>query len=338
MVSSPLLSYVVVGQLRRDYILTAAGKSYLDVPGGNLLYSATGVGIWDNGIGLVGRAGENYPQEWLEDFERKQFDTRGIHIVPQPIDQRSFFAYTDLETCHTENPVLHFARLGIPYPKSLIGYTQINPGLENRLQPSPLTIRSSDIPGDYRDATAAHLCPLDFLTHSLLPSTLRQGNISTITLSPSANYMNPTFWEEIPGLLKGISALLVNEQKALSLFQGRSSDLWEIAEALAGMGCDLVVIYQGMGGQMLYDRLSHNRWIVPAYPSRISDPTGAEDAFCGGFLTGYHSTYLPVEGVLAGNVSASLVMEGSGPFYALDALPGLAEARKNALQSMVRKI
>jgi hypothetical protein len=337
MESTPLLNYIGIGQLRREFILTPSGKASLDIAGGNLLYTAAGMGIWETGIGLVGRVGENYPHEWLDSFERKGFDTRGIRIVAQPIDQRSFFAYSDPETCHFENPVSHFARLGISFPKALIGYNPAPAVPENRSLPAPLTIRSSDIPIDYRDATAAHLCPLDFLTHSLLPSTLRQGNISTITISPAASYMNPTYWDEIPKLLKGISAFLVSEDKALSLFQGRSRDLWEIAEALAGMGCDTIVINSGIRGQLLFDRLNHARWIVPAYPSRIMDPTGAEDAFCGGFLTGYHSTYNPLDGVLAGNISASLVVEGIGPFYALDVLPGLARARLSALHAMIRK-
>ncbi|WP_322808043.1 PfkB family carbohydrate kinase, partial [Thermanaerothrix sp.] len=65
------------------------------------------------------------------------------------------------------------------------------------------------------------------------------------------------------------------------------------------------------------------------------DPTGAGDAFCGGFLAGYRQTYDPLAAVLHGNVSASLVIEGSGPFYALEALPGLAQARLEALRDAV---
>jgi hypothetical protein len=42
--------------------------------------------------------------------------------------------------------------------------------------------------------------------------------------------------------------------------------------------------------------------------------------------------------VLYGSVSASLVVEGSGVFYALDALPRLAQARLEALHETVRKI
>jgi len=70
----------------------------------------------------------------------------------------------------------------------------------------------------------------------------------------------------------------------------------------------------------------------------MTDPTGAGDSFCGGFLAGYKKTYDPLQAALYGNVSASLKIEGSGAFYPLDVLPGLAEARLNALKDLVRKV
>jgi len=39
-----------------------------------------------------------------------------------------------------------------------------------------------------------------------------------------------------------------------------------------------------------------------------------------------------------GSVSASLKIEGSGPFYPTSVLPGLAEARLHSLQQLTREI
>jgi sugar/nucleoside kinase (ribokinase family) len=225
----------------------------------------------------------------------------------------------------------------LTFPRSLLGYTPLGPQIDSRITPTSLTIRLGDFPQAYLDCTAAHLCPLDYVSHSLLPSALRQGHISTITLDPAAGYMNPTFWNEIPALINGITALLVSEEKVCNLFQGRSTDLWEMAETLAGYNCEIVVIKRGANGQFLYDRANKSRWIIPSYPARVLDPTGAGDAFCGGFLSGYRNTYSPLQATLFGNISASLAVEGSGPFYAMDALPALAQARLESLQNMVRK-
>jgi sugar/nucleoside kinase (ribokinase family) len=171
----------------------------------------------------------------------------------------------------------------------------------------------------------------------LLPPILRQGHVSTITIDPAATYMNPIFWDDIQVLVKGITAMLTSEEKLRGLFEGRTSDLWEMAETVASWGCDIVVIKRRGRGQYVYEHNGRSRWTIPAYPARIVDPTGVGDAFCGGFLTGYRLAYDPLEAALHGNISSSLVIEGSGVFYALDTLPGLAKARLEGLRGMARR-
>ncbi len=69
----------------------------------------------------------------------------------------------------------------------------------------------------------------------------------------------------------------------------------------------------------------------------LAGQTGAGDAFCGGFLAGYRATYDGLQAALTGNISAAMMLEGNHPFYPLDALPGLAKARLEALRETVRK-
>lgn len=337
MVTAPFLRYVIAGKLQRDFILPITGNPALDVPGGSLIHAASGLRFWEDNIGLIGRVGENYPQEWLNHFSDLGFDRRGIHIIPQEIDMRFFAAYPDHESRAYKNPVAHFSRLGLAFPKNLLGYSEPGNQLDSRTQPGELTIRLNDFPMDYLDATAAHIAPLDYLSHSLLPSLLRQGHITTLTLDPSTGYMNPTYWDDIPAILRGISVFHCSEEKLTNLFQGRSSDLWEMAEALSGYGCELIVIKRGARGQCLYDHARRTRWRIPAYPARVVDPTGAGDVFCGGFLAAFRQTYDPLEAVLRGNITASMAIEGCGPFYGLKALPQLAMMRLESLRDRVVK-
>ncbi len=172
----------------------------------------------------------------------------------------------------------------------------------------------------------------------MLPAILRQAGFTLVTLDPSPGYMTPSFQAEVPSLLIGLTAFLPSEEEVRSLFQSRNEDLWEMAEALASYGCEMVVIKRGERGQLLYDSATRTRWEIPAYSSALVDPTGIGDAFCGGFLAGFRRTYDPLQAVLHGNISASMVIEGHGPFYALEALPGLAQARLEALRQSVRRI
>lgn len=307
------------------------------MPGGSLLYSAFGLKLWQSNIGLIGRVGEDYPQDWLDKLAQLGFDRRGIRVLPRAVDLRYFAAYPDGQTRSVTNPVSHFARLGLPFPKSLLGYVDPDQVKESRLQPREITIRITDYPDDYLDATAAHLAPLDYLSAALLPPAFRQGHVTTITMDPTAGMMTPIYWDDIPGLLRGISVFHTNEEKIRALFQGRSSDLWEMAESIASHGCELVVIKRGVQGQMVYDHPRRTRWTIPAYPANVVDPTGAGDAFCGGFLAGFRETYDPLEAALRGNISASIIVEGISPFYAANTLPALVQMRLESLRPLVRR-
>lgn len=332
--------FLLAGFLTRDYIILPDGKPLLDVPGGNLIYTAAGMGIWDLSPppGLVARVGEDYPQKWLDEFARRGFDTQGVRILPQPVDVRSFYAYSDRTTRADDNPVSHFARFGLHFPKALLGYQRRDTFLDSRTRLSLTSLRQSDFIPEYLDATAAHICALDYLSHSLLPAVLRQAGFTTVTLTPSAGYMNPTFRDDVPALITGLTVFLPSEEELRSLFQGLSNDLWEMADEIAGYGCEIVVIKCGERGQLVYDAAAHSRWEISSYPASVVDPTGAGDAFCGGFLAGYRKTFDPLEAALHGNISASLTVEGRGPFYPLETLEGLPLARLEAIRQSVRKV
>ena len=58
-------SYLVFGELRRDFLITPDNKILPDQLGGSLLYAAEGVSLWldeTDKIGLVARVGEDYPR------------------------------------------------------------------------------------------------------------------------------------------------------------------------------------------------------------------------------------------------------------------------------------
>jgi ribokinase len=329
--------FVIAGRLRRDYLLPPAGRPLIDVPGGNLLYAASGLGVWGKNVGLLARVGEDYPHEWLHSFETRGWDTRGIRILAEALDLRYFQAAVDLQSVQHNNPVAHFARLGLTFPKSLLGYQPQVEADDDRKTAHPASPRPNDIPSDYLTAQSAHICPLDYLTANRLTSAFRETGVTCLTLDPSPAYLISTAFEDIRLLLHGLTAFMPSEEELRSIFWGRLDDMWEMAEALGECGCEFIVIKRGAHGQMLYDTVSGKRWEIPAYPARPADLTGAGDSFCGGFLAGYHKTYDPLRAVLCGNVSASLTIEGGGAFHALDALPGLAQARLDSLAGIVRQ-
>jgi len=333
-----LIRFVIAGRLNRDFILPLSGQPQLDIMGGNLAYAAIGLNLWGETSGMVSRVAQEYPRAWLEKFRSLGFDLSGIREVQGSLDMRRFLAYDSLETVHTENPVQHFADRELAYPPSLLGYTGRAPSSSNRTQPTTQTIQISDIPESYLEASAVHICPVDYLSHLILPPVFRQGHATTITLSSDPGYMQPSFWEEIPHLLSDITAFFTTESEIRALFQARQTDLWEMAVQLSHFGPEYILIRTLSYGYCVYDRMEDKRWTVPFYQSQVVDPTGASDAFAGGFLAGYRAHYDPLEAALMGSISASMVVEGSGAFYALDAMPGLMDKRLSALRELVQRI
>jgi sugar/nucleoside kinase (ribokinase family) len=330
--------FVCAGRLRRDYLLPPTGRPLVDVAGGNLLYAAAGLGVWENSLGLLARVGEDYPHEWLRSFQERGWDISGIQVLAGALDLRYFQAWLDLQTVQRGNPVAHFARVGLPFPKSLLGYQPPAEADDDRRSAHPASSRPADIPADYLCAHAVHVCSLEYQTAVRLLSTFRQANVTSLMLDPSAAYMVSSAFDDVRTMLHGLTAFLPSEEELRALFWGRTDDLWEMAETLCGFGCEFLVIKRGGRGQMLYDGVSKKRWEIPAYAAKLVDPTGAGDSFCGGFLAGYQKTYDPLQAVLYGGVSASLTIEGSGAFHALEAMPGLAQARLSSLAGGVRQI
>ncbi|HAV78976.1 MAG TPA: hypothetical protein DCX53_16625 [Anaerolineae bacterium] len=326
------IHYVIFGHLTREFLLPPTGQPRLDMPGGSLLYAAAGLGAWESGVGLVGCVGNDYPRAWLNDMKLRGFDTTGIRILSKNIDVREFVAYNDLFEANRVNPISHFARREMTFPKSLLGYQP-----ENKIdEECRLTVR--DIPDEYLSARAAYLCPMHLVTQTQLIAGLKRGRVHSFILDPSPATMTPTSRRELPALLNGVTVFLPSEEEIRNLFQSETHDLWEMAEAVSLYGCEYVVIKRGKDGQLLYNATTKEKWEIPAYTARIEDVTGAGDAFGGGFAAGFSKNYDPLEGALYGNVSASLNIEGHGALHPLDVMPGLAEARLSALKDMVRKV
>jgi hypothetical protein len=331
---------VFVGELQREFTLTPADEWILDAPGGSSLYASVGYMVWESEFcpGILTRVGEEYPEIWLEEFIAKGVDVSGVRILPQSMDLRSCTILEGKIAHRDKYPLPYLSQRGVALPAELIGYTGQPLSKSGRQERQENAILEEDIPVSYRTATGAHICPLDYLSHNLLPAVLRSKGFSTITLDPSPFYMTPDFFNDFPSLIPGLTAILPSDEDLRNLYKGKTFDMWEIASDLGHFGCELVVIKRGEGGQSLYESATGRKWDIPPYPARVVNPTGVRDAFCGGFLAGFRRSFDPLEAVLCGSVSASLAIEGHGAFFGLNALPGLAEARLEVLRAEVREV
>jgi sugar/nucleoside kinase (ribokinase family) len=326
--------YICCGGLRIDYLITAEGQAHLREMGGNALYAAVGAHVWSQDVGLLARAGENYPAEWLDALKRHGLDAGGVRIVTGQQDMRTFFAYVDPDTRIDTDPAYHFERIGLALPPELADYIHSTPGQDDPDQYEPLAVQPDDWPSAYNGARALHLSPISIRTQTWLPVRARQANVSLVSADPGERYMLPHLRPRVEGLLKNLDAFLPSEMQVRSLLGG--IDLWAAAVEFARHGPRVVVIKVGDQGALVYERDRDRRTHVPPYPTRVVDTTGAGDSFCGGFMVGLAETGDAVRAAMYGTVSASFAIEGYGALYALRASHTEAQARLNQLERLMR--
>ncbi len=328
------LQHFTAGGLRMDYVISADRQVHLKEMGGSAVYSAVGARIWDCELGILARVGKNCPEQWLDQLKAAGICTQGVKRIPGWHDMRTFYAYLDVETRDDTDPARHFAKLGLSLPEDLVGYVHSTPGHDSQ-DFMPLSLRPADLPLSYLEVKAAHLAPTRLVSHRALAPALGELGIR-VSLDPGERYMKPALGDQVFALLRHVDVFLPSEQEVGSIVGEK--DLWQVACQFAEAGPAVVVIKVGSKGSLIYDCHSESRWLVPAYPTRVVDVTGAGDAYCGGFMVGYEETRNPALAGCYGAISASFVLEGFGALYATRYTRDQAEVRLTRLKERIQSV
>ena len=329
---------IILGKLTRETIINRYKEVFIDQPGGNLLYTAYGFTLWGKTAGLVSRIGCDCPDEWIEEIQRNSLNTMGISKTPNNSDSRRFFLVDENNRVVENNPQKYFSEHNMPLPKALLGYEASPVNIDNRKQGSDFTVRPENIPKEYFESRYLALCPVDFLTHNMIPAFFRSRTGGEVFIHASQGYTHSSFFYDFPPLVNGSSLLLISEENAKRLFLGKSDDTWLIAEMLASYGIEIIIFSRKTDGYDIFDNFNKKKYHVPSYPVNCIDPIGGEDAFFGGFLAGYLSYFDPVYASTIGSVTASVKYEGSTPRYLLGSLHDLLQARVDFLKEKVELI
>lgn len=311
-----MVKFVTVGNMTIDEILLPDGRSASSQCGGNCLYAAVGARIWSDSVGIVSLVGADFPSTWLNAVREAGIDTQGIAALPQPHGMRAGLAYR----ADGERAMLQEGGPGRDeydkYSHEWQEWLDYSPGTEH-------------VPAAYANAIGVHFAPVPVQAHEALVSAMRRPGRCLTLDSP--------WWDGAAGqyeprraLLGAIDALLPSEHD-LRIFFRTSVAPAEGARMLGRLGLEAVVVKMGSRGSLVYTPETETMVHVPAFPCDAVDPTGAGDAFCGGFLVGLVETGDPVEAACYGTISASFVVEGFGSLFALQVTRRDAEARRRSL-------
>lgn len=241
------MSLLVVGSVALDSIYTPFGQT-ADALGGSAVYFAVAASLLSP-VRVVGVVGSDYPMKELEALARRGIDWSGVeHAEGESFRWKGKYSY-DLQSRETLE-----TRLGV--------FASFEPKL----------------PPAWQDAKYVFLGNIDPV---LQLNVLSQIKAPRLVVCDTMNYWIQSKKADLMALMEQVDMLLVNDGEAREL----SGD-WNIHRAgkwILAHGPKRVVIKQGEHGALLIE--PDRTFYVPAYPlEEVFDPTGAGDAFAGGFM------------------------------------------------------
>ena len=241
------MSLLVVGSVALDSIFTPFGET-ADALGGSAVYFSVAASLL-HPVRVVGVVGDDYPVEALELLAPRGIDWSGVERARgESFRWKGKYSY-DLQSRETLE-----TRLGV--------FASFQPRL----------------PPDWRDAQFVFLGNIDPV---LQLNVLDQMAAPKLVVCDTMNYWIKSQKPDLLKLLRRVDVLLVNDSEAREL----SGD-WNIHRAgrwILSRGPRRLVVKQGEYGALMIE--PDRAFYVPAYPlEEVFDPTGAGDAFAGGFL------------------------------------------------------
>jgi sugar/nucleoside kinase (ribokinase family) len=242
------VSLLVVGSLGIDTIETPFG-SVKDVLGGSATYISTAASYFSAPVRLVGVVGNDFPGEHIQFLESREIDLEGLQIDKEGKTfrwgGRYLYDLNSRETLYTELNV----------------FEKFNPV----------------IPESYRKS--AYIC-LGNIDPVLQKRVLQQVSKPRLVVGDTMNFWIQGKVDALKETLTMLDVLILNDAEARELT--REPNLIRAAKSIIRMGPKIVVIKKGEHGAMMVTE--QTIFSAPAYPlETINDPTGAGDAFAGGF-------------------------------------------------------
>lgn len=325
-----MVEVITTGGILLDTVVRADGTVHADGLGGNAVYSAAGARLWAS-ASCVGVVPRNFPARWLTMLEDAGVGTSGVHSVDEDVEGTEWFFHradgSRVDHLHGGTGTLAAASRLSPAEAER---------LERRLRdcsPQPHgfgafraahPVEPDHVPDAFwRVGAGIHLAPnrMD-AQHRLLGHARDNGAVISLDPGRQADTMTDG---DVEAVLAGCDVFLPSEKELRALVPHEGPV--DAVRVLAERGAALVVGKLGPAGSVVAGNRPGLMVQVPALPSRAPDPTGAGDAYCGGFLAAFVRTRNPLLAACCGTVSASFAVEGFGPWALLGARASEAAAR-----------
>lgn len=241
------MSLLVVGSVALDSVETPFGKADLVLGGSATFFSASASNLTP--VQVVGVVGDDYPVDKLAALEKRGVDFAGLERAKgSSFRWRGRYRH-DLNVAETLE-----THLGV--------FSHFSP----------------KIPPQFRKAPYVFLGNID---PRLQLDVLNQVEKPKLVACDTMNFWIESRRPDLVKLLERVDCIMLNDGEARQLTD--HNNLVKAAKWIMSKGPTLVVIKKGEHGAFMFTR--DTVFFAPAYPlEEVFDPTGAGDAFAGGFM------------------------------------------------------
>ena len=287
---------IVVGNLTIDDVVLPDGTVRMASMGGNTLYSALGVRLWQPSVGIVTRRGEDFPYDLVKVFAPLGIATGGVVNIAGPT-VRNWVIYEN-------NGDRHWL-----YRTS-------------RERSYAVAVQADDLPTAWLTANpppVIHIAamPLD-AAEAIVDAVRRIAPHAIITLDTHEDYV-AAYRQRLRILAARVDAFLPSRSEVADLMG--YDDPQRALQELTSLPTPMVVIKMGAEGVLVWDKKQRTLCQVGIAAGPVVDVTGAGDAFCGGFAAGLSLGHTAVEAARYGTISASYAVADFGSLRLADIQP-----------------
>jgi len=271
------MSVLVVGSVALDSVETPFGKAE-DVLGGSATFFAASASHLTK-VSVVGVVGSDFPLEQLEPLKKRGVDFSGLEQAEgNSFRWRGRYRH-DLNSAETLE-----TQLGV--------FSHFSPKIPDKLRSRPFVFLANIDP-------------------RLQLDVVRQVAKPKLVACDTMNFWIQSRRPDIIELLNHVDLMTLNDGEARQLTE--KSNLVQAAQWIMARGPRHVIIKKGEHGAFMFS--SNSIFFAPAFPlENVFDPTGAGDAFAGGFIgylaaTGDLSEANMRRAVICGSAMGSFAVE-----------------------------
>lgn len=273
------MGLLIVGSIGLDDIETPFDKIE-GALGGSTTYIALAASYFTGPVSIVGVVGDDFSKDHIKMLEDHDIDHEGLQIVEGGKTFRYGCRYHyDLNTRDSL-----FTNLNV--------FESFNPIIPDKNKKASFVILGNIAP-------------------KLQTSVLEQLDNPKFIVCDTMNFWINGALEDLKKVLGRVNVLIINDSEARLL--SKEPNLIKAAKIISDMGPKYLIIKKGEHGALLFGE--NQVFSAPAYPmENIFDPTGAGDAFAGGF-TGYLHKNMELSfenlkrAVIYGSIMASFCVE-----------------------------